>query len=67
LRKNLSNSPKFYLANVSMIVNLDGLNSVQKFEYITQVANKLDLIIKELNLNTNFEPGLYYSYIVIAL
>jgi hypothetical protein len=36
-----------------MNVNLYGLTCTQKFEDITQVANKLDLIIKEnLNLNT---------------
>jgi hypothetical protein len=61
---NLNYSPKFYLANVFMNVNLYGLTYMQKFEDITQVVNELDLISKEdLNLNTN----LNHVYTVVTI
>jgi hypothetical protein len=53
---------------IFMNVNLDGLTCMQKFDDTLQVAFGLDLIIKEdLNLNTNFKPGLHCSYTLVTL
>jgi hypothetical protein len=64
----MDNSPKFYLDMIFMNVNLDVLTSMQKIEDTLKVPFGFDLIIKEdLNLNTNFEPGLHCSYTLVAM